>query len=243
MKLLKIKSIKKVGVEQVYDIINVSNNKNYIGNSLILHNSAAEWAKKEHKTLKKKLAQIRTKHLLFILCWPLKIYKVEKNYLESFVNYWIELFGRGVGSIFVKDMNPVHDTWRLDDFKRLHSYNEFTNVDKIEEILKKHPNFWQMIQIPKPSKALYEKYLQVRESNVYDETTVMENVTKEDVYASLLILTLKDLITQDSTLSISRISLHIKNTYDIALPKDAINNMVEDSKQLITKIRKEGFYK
>lgn len=88
MKLLKIKSIKKIGIEQTYDIINVKNNNNYIGNNFVVHNSSEEWGKAQHKLLKKKLAQVRTKHLLFIMCFPLKIYKLEKTYLESFVTYW-----------------------------------------------------------------------------------------------------------------------------------------------------------
>lgn len=50
--------------------------------------AASDWARRENKDLKKKLAQVRTKHMLYILCFPLKINKLEKNYLESFTNYW-----------------------------------------------------------------------------------------------------------------------------------------------------------
>jgi len=87
-KILKIKSIKKLGKEDVYDIINVDKNNNYIANDFIVHNSSEDWNKASNKELKKKLAQVRTKHLLYILCFPLKIKKLEKTYLESFCNYW-----------------------------------------------------------------------------------------------------------------------------------------------------------
>jgi len=50
--------------------------------------SSEDWNKASNKELKKKLAQVRTKHLLYILCFPLKIKKLEKTYLESFCNYW-----------------------------------------------------------------------------------------------------------------------------------------------------------
>jgi hypothetical protein len=50
--------------------------------------SSAEWNKKENRELRKKLAQVRTKHLFFILCYPFKIQKIEKSYLDSLVNYW-----------------------------------------------------------------------------------------------------------------------------------------------------------
>ena len=98
----KIKSIKKIGIKPVYDIINVRKNNNYIANECVAHNSSADWAKKENKELKKKLAQVRTKHLLYILCFPLKINKLEKTYLESFVNYWC-LSGDSIVNIFIDD--------------------------------------------------------------------------------------------------------------------------------------------
>jgi len=84
----KIKSIKKVKKAPVYDIIDVEDNNNFVANKFITHNSSADWAKKENKELRLKLAQVRTKHLFYILCFPLKIEKMEKNYLDSFVNYW-----------------------------------------------------------------------------------------------------------------------------------------------------------
>lgn len=201
--------------------------------------TAADWNKKESKKLKKKLAQVRTKHLLFILCFPLKVSKVEKNYLDSFVNYWIDLFARGVGSIFVKDKNPVNDSWRMKEFKNVGSYSEFTKLSTIEKKLKKHPNFWKIVKFPKPPKWLYQKYSQIREDNVYDEESVRKSVTKEDIHKSLLLLALQDVMMNDTTLSMNRIKLHIKNNYDIPIAKKHIKSVMSDAKQLIKKIREE----
>lgn len=237
MQLLKIKSIRKVGVEQIYDIINVTNINNYIGNGLVMHNSSEDWAKKSTKELKKRLAQVRTKHLLFILCFPLKVYKLEKNFLEAFVNYWIDLYGRGIGAVFVKDNNPVHDTWRLKDFLKLAAYTEFTPKSTIEKTLKNHPNYWQRIIFPKPSEALYNQYLNVREMNVYDDANVLSSVSKEDIHMALLVLALRDIMLHDSTLTMNRILLHISNEYSIKLSKKTIQDMIEDCKQLVLKIQ------
>jgi hypothetical protein len=237
---LKIKTITKLGIEPVYDIINVEKNQNYIGNNIILHNSAAEWAKTENKELKKKLAQVRTKHLLFILCFPLKIMRLEGNYLNSFVNYWIDLFDRGLGAIYVKDKNPVHDSWRLKDFQKLESYTEFTNVSKIEQALKKHPNFWELIRFPKPPAWLYSSYLTVREANVYDDQNVLANVTKTDIHNALLILALRDIMLHDTALTMNRIILHVKNEYDVNLSKQTVQAAIEDAKQLVIKIREKA---
>jgi len=111
--------------------------------------SSADWAKTENKALRKKIAQVRTRRLFFILCFPMKVKKMEKTYLESFVNIWIDLFGRGVGACYIKDKNPVNDSWRLDDFKKLGSFTDFTNINEIERKLKRHPNFWKVLKFPK----------------------------------------------------------------------------------------------
>ena len=153
----KVKKITKNKIKiPVYDIIGVPNH-NFVAENMVVHNcdeairfaSSAEWAKKENKELKKKLAQVRTKHLLYILCFPLKINKLEKTYLESFTNYWIDLFDRGKGAIYVKDKNPLQDSWRINEFKKIGSYTEFTSLAQVEKKLKKHPNFWQIIKFPK----------------------------------------------------------------------------------------------
>ena len=170
--------------------------------------SGADWAKKENKDLKKKLAQVRTKHLLYILCFPLKIIKLEKNYLESFTNYWIDLYGRGHGAVYVKDKNPVQDVWRLRAFEKIGSYNEFTSRHLILERLKKHPNFWTSIKFPKPPEWLYNKYIEEREHNVYDDENIMASISKEDIYKALLVLSLRDIMEHDSTITPNRILLH-----------------------------------
>jgi hypothetical protein len=291
-----IKNITYLGKQNVYDVVNVRDNKNFIANGFVVSNtgkssaaimlarawcqligirfdpkrhlaynnkdvmdkidmlkkfeplvcdeavrfaSAADWNKGDSKELRKKLAEVRTKHMLFILCFPLKIYKMEKNYLESFVNYWIDLFGRGVGAIYVKDRNPVDDSWRMKAFKNVGSYTEFTNVTDVEKKLKKHPNFWQVIKFPRPPDWLYKKYLAVREKNVYDNETVREMVSTGDIHKALLVLALQDIMMNDATLNMNRITLHIKNTYDIPISKKNVQEIIHDSKQLVTTIREE----
>lgn len=237
MNILKIKSITKKEKVEVFDIINVEDNQNYIAETVIVHNSSEDWSKKENKALKKKLAQVRTKHLFFILCFPLKIVKLEKTYLESYVNYWADLFARGRGALFVKDKNPSMDSWRVKDFSKIGSYNEFTTVSKVEQKLKKHPNFWQIIKFPKPPKWLYNRYLVVREKNVYDDVNVMASMDKEDIHRALLVLALRDIMMHDTALSMNRIIIHLRNEFDISITKGDVQNIVTDSKQLIDKVR------
>lgn len=204
--------------------------------------SASDWSRRENKELKKKLAQIRTKHLLFILCFPLKIYKLDKTYTESYVNYWCDLFSRGQGALYVKDRNPVMDSWRFKEFGQVGSYTEFTDLSKVEKALKKHPNFWEIIKFPKPPGWLYRSYLSVREANVYDDDNVLKNVTKEDINNALLVLTLRDIMVDSATHTMNRISLHIKNNYDINIGKTSIQSTIDDARQLVQKLREKALH-
>ena len=188
VKVKKITKLKKK--EDVYDIIGVPKNHNFIANNMIVHNC--------------------------------------------------DLFGRGIGVIYVKDKNPVKDPWRIKDFANVGSYTEFTNVTKVREQLKKHPNFWQLIKFPKPSEALYARYLKVREANVYDDANVLSNVSKEDIYNALLILSLRDIMQHDTSLNMNRIILHIKNEYDMGISKTQLNGSIDDAKQLIAKIKEQA---
>lgn len=237
-----VKSITELGIEDVYDIIEVDGNHNYVGNMLLLSNSE-DWSKAENKELKKKLGQVRTKHLFYILCFPLKVRKLDKVYLESYVNYWIDLVGRGIGALYVKDKNPEYDSWRLKEFQKIGSYTEFTTISKIRDALKKHPNFWYTIKAPKPPAPLYEKYLKVREYNVYDDANVLDTLNKSDVVRALLLLTLKEILTRDSSMSIKRVLLHLENTYDITIPKKFFEEVMNDAIMLANKVRENNLGK
>jgi hypothetical protein len=226
------------------DVMNKIDNLNkfepIICDEAIRFASSEDWAKKENKDLKKKLAQVRTKHLLYILCFPLKIYKVEKTYLENYVNYWVDLYGRGVGAIYVRDKNPVQDSWRMKDFGLVGSYTEFSNQQKILQQLKKHPNFWIQIKFPRPPRWLYEKYMKVREKNIYDDDNVLMNVSKEDIWKALLIMALRDIMLHDTTLTMNRIILHVRNEYDVNMTKAQVEAALEDCKQLVLKVREKA---
>jgi len=202
--------------------------------------SASDWAKKENKELKKKLAEVRTKHFLFILCYPMSVKRIDSTYMNSFVNYWLHLTHRGEAAIFTPELSPGREVWNLKQFEHLAGFTEFTEPHKIAEILKGHKNFWTTMKIGKVPRHVYERYLMVREKNVYNDDNVLASVSNTDIIMSLLILTLRDLIANDSTLSMNRIVLHIKNKYDINITKQQIQDVVEDAKQLSIKLQEKA---
>lgn len=207
----------------------------------VLFASAAEWAKLENRELRKRLAQIRTRHLFFVLCWPMKVNKIEKTYLDSFVNYWIHIFKRGTGAIFVKDVNPVSDGWKLSAFKDVGSFTEFTKMDKVKKKLSAHPNFWHIITVPKPSEEFYKRYLVVREKNVYNSESMINNLSRQDVHKAILIKVLQDIMVRDSSLSMKRLLLHIKNEYGFEIKEGELKIILADVEALVNKLNAEKY--
>jgi hypothetical protein len=200
--------------------------------------SSEDWNKKENKELKKFLAQVREKHMFFILCFPMKIKKVDKVYLDSFVNYWLEVYERGYTAVFVPDKNPVFDSWRLDSFKNIGTYNEFTPISVVEERLKKHPNFWKFLFIPKVPDSIYKSYKEYREANVYSsDRDLMNSISKDEIYRSLMLCALNDIMTVDKNFTMHRISLHIKNQYGIRLSKQDLTSLVEDAQKMVRSVK------
>jgi len=199
--------------------------------------SSENWSKSENKDLKKRLGQVRTKHLFYIMCFPLKVRKVDKVYLESYVNYWIEVFDRGKGALFIKNINPEMDSWSLGSFKDLGSYTNFTSPEVIRDKLKRHPNFWKIVTVPKPSETLYTKYLEVRERNIYHSTDVMASITKMDIYRALLIKTLKDIMIRDSNVTLKRLALHIKEHYHVDINTKQISFILDDSEKMVKNVK------
>jgi hypothetical protein len=233
---LKVQSITSIGIHDVYDA-SVPRYHNFIlDNGVIAHNCLSEeWASVENRELRKKLAQIRTKHFLFILCFPMKINKVQKTYLESFVNYWISIFYRGTGAIFIRDMNPAFDAWRIKDFADIGSYNEFTPREVIMKKLEKHPNFWKMLSIPPLPAKVYEKYLKVREKNVYNTDTALSTVTRETVMNALLVQVLRDIMMKDGSVTLNRLSIHLRNEYDLDVKRSELDAAIKDAEALVKK--------
>lgn len=184
----------------------------------------------------KKISKLRKKENVYDICSV----DANSNFVaNNIVVHNCDLFGRGRGAIYVKDKNPVQDSWRLKAFEKIGSYNEFTPIHTILDKLKRHPNFWMSIKFPKPPEWLYNRYLAAREKNVYDSEDIMGAVSKEDVYKALLVLSLRDIMQHDNTLSINRILLHIKNEYDIPLTKQMIEEAIDDSKQLVVALREK----
>jgi len=202
--------------------------------------AAQNWSKKENKTLKIKLGKVRTKHLFFILCFPWKINKLEKTYLDSYVNYWVDLYARGRGAVFVKDLNPVTDPWKLSYFKDLGSFNEFTSVEQIKKMYKNHPNFWDLINVPKPSANFYSRYGKIRQRNVFGNNDgVRKNISSTDIAEAFVVKAFEDIYMKSGTAKIKRLKKHFKERYDFFVKETDLKEVFKNSNILVQKAVEE----
>jgi len=204
-----------------------------IADEAIRFASSEDWNKAENKELKKKLGEIRTKHLFYILCFPLKPAKLEKTYLESYVNYWIDLYARGEGALFVKDMNPSREAWNLKAFEKMGTWNEFSESAHVKLKVAQHPNFWKIVKIPKVPKLVYEKYILVRESNVYQKAEVKSTITTQDLHKSALLLILREIVAKDGSLKFDRVLKSVDAIIGIHITRKELTNIMKDAQDMV----------
>lgn len=198
--------------------------------------TSEDWNKAQNKQLKKKLGQIRTKHHLFMLALPLKIQKVDKVYLASYVDYWIEMVERGRIAVFAPDKNPYSDSWNLKAFDKIGSVTEFTNPDSYVRKLKRHPNFWKEFRVPKPSKKLYARYLKVRESAVYSKDVENDSLSVREVRRHAFFVGLSSLLNKmGREVTIKDFSAMVVRDTHIKVTPAAYNDLLREAKEVVDK--------
>ena len=139
----------------------------------------------------------------------------------------------------------------LNNAKNSGTYNEIEKICsntgitciKVRKQLSKHPNFWYIIRAPKPSAGLYNKYLKVREFNIYDDANVLNTVDRTDIVRALLLLMLQDIVTKDTSLSVKRLLLYLQNEYSVEVDKKIYDHIMLDAKMLADKIKENNLGK
>lgn len=199
--------------------------------------SAADWAKAENKELKRKLGQVRTKHMLYILCFPLKASKLESNYLDSYVNYWIHVVTRGLAIVFVRDENPENDTWNMRGFKELGSFTEFTEPDRIIHKMERHPNYWATLKFPELPLRYYRKYAALRDSYVYGNESVAANLSKYDIARSAIISSFYDYLKNDDGFTDKKLRDHATMYSGTKITPQQFKSVLAESEETLDILR------
>ena len=171
MKFSKIKSIRKLEhKEPVYDLVNIPDNHNFIGNNLLLHNcdesikfaASFEANKTESRELKKLFTVIRPKRFWIFFNIP-DVLWIETKYREAMSSFWLRMVERGTGILFEKDKGECDDKYHIKELQKLMgTVKYFTPVDKIKRNLQKHPCYFDTFQVPELPEKVYDDYELVR---------------------------------------------------------------------------------
>lgn len=129
-----------------------------------------DWQKGESKELKKKVTQIRTKHLIILFCIP-EFWWLDKKYREDLTVFWIHCFCRGYSLVFTPDLRlGVEDHWHRKEFQKgvTRSINIFTPINEILPYYRKHPCYWSDLSFYKINERIYSKYLRIRDQKALE---------------------------------------------------------------------------
>lgn len=167
----KIKSITKLAKrEAVYDLVNVSENHNFVTPAGIFSNcdeavrfaAASEFNKTESRELKKLVAVIRPKHYWIFFNIPAFGW-IDSKYRESMSSFWLRMIDRGTGIMFEKDKGECKEAYHVDELQELMgTVKFFTPVDKIKRKVMKHPCYFDTFTFPELPENVYREYELVR---------------------------------------------------------------------------------
>src|SRR3990167_10278696 len=84
---------------------------------------------------------------------------------------WACIPTRGYAVIFRPDNNPGEkDRWHLKEFtKYRHRIDQFTDIDKIYQMVQSHKCFFEMITFPQVPQDIYDRYLEVRQQRTFKD--------------------------------------------------------------------------
>lgn len=131
-----------------------------------------DWNKAINKEVKKVTAQLRPRHLIFLMNIP-NFAWLDAKYRDELVSVWAWIPTRGYAVIFRPDNNPGEkDRWHLKDFtKYRHRIDQFTDIEKISNMVSSHKCFFDLVKFPKVPEEIYEQYLKLREQKTFIESS------------------------------------------------------------------------
>lgn len=145
---------------------------------------AEDWNTPEAKRLKRLVAQMRTKHLFFLVNIQ-KFQWVEGKYRNDMTTFWIRLLKRGLAVFLQPDLGENVDSWHLKEFNELlGSYNYLTTdeelTEKAELLKRKHPCVFDYFRVPDLPKEIYDEYLAIRNKKAFERKELETNIDQKD---------------------------------------------------------------
>jgi len=129
-----------------------------------------DWMISEHKHLKRVMAKIRTRHLIFFFNIP-DLWWLDKKYRENMMTVWIHIIEKGKVIMALPNLVPaLEDRWNRDwllkKFRKIH-WNFFSDPNIIMRILRKYPCYFDEFAFPKLPQPLYRQHIKLREEQIF----------------------------------------------------------------------------
>lgn len=129
-----------------------------------------DWNLSENRQIKKLITQIRTKHLVIFFNIP-DFFWLDRKYRETLSTFRINIIARGSGVMYLPDLRDgIPDRWHKKYFKdKVKPYNYFTPPNEVLKSLRRHPCYYMDFSFPPCPKNIYDQYLKIRDSRVFQE--------------------------------------------------------------------------
>lgn len=156
-----------------------------LGDEAVRFMMGEDWNTNESKRMKKLVAQMRTKGLIFFGNMP-RFSWTDSKYRDDMTTFWIRILKRGIVVILMPDLGEAEDPWHLKELNKiLGSYFYFTPekdiIERAEKIVNKHPCGFDWFRVPAVPRDIYEEYLKIRNAKAFDRKKLRDNVDQKDV--------------------------------------------------------------
>ena len=163
--------------EEIFDKIKNARDGDYLwfdeGGRILL---AEDWNSARSKRLKKLFAEVRTRHLTVGFAIPFSFLRIDKKYREGLFNFWVWIPLRGFSLVFQPLIHPTQTGFMEEEINKKIRPLAWSDTLKesaenyFYEALRKFPSFMDVIRYPEMPKKIHEKYLELRDKAVYDES-------------------------------------------------------------------------
>ena len=135
----------------------------------------------ENKYLKEVLNNARPKRHMMFYCIPEAVW-LDSKVREGFSSFWIRMIERGKAVLFEKDKGESKDKYHMKELEQIFGVVKyFTPMEKIKRNLKKHPCYFDMINIPAVSKPVYNDYEMYRNSVLLQRQVEELSLSNKDI--------------------------------------------------------------
>lgn len=135
----------------------------------------------ENKYLKEVLNNARPKKHLMFYCIP-EVTWLDSKLREGMSSFWIRMIERSEAVLFEKDKGESKDKYHMKELEKIFgTVKFFTPMGKIKRNLRKHPCFFDTLQVPRIPDKIYNDYEMYRNSVLLQRQVEELSLSNKDI--------------------------------------------------------------